>query len=289
MEMPSGSILWNTGDVWVDGLISGAYDGSSQFWLLNVDSYTGSDARTISIHNPQSIQLGGVAGGIGNEGGSGNGIVPANGVVLKLTYTYSPAISQVGIDAVDLNFVAPGGTVEDFGFPWDWNVASYLPQVWAVLDGVLVTAEVSIAWLSDNQWKWSFTLPGGAIPGQSLMVTTARDDGAGNWREQQLRASVQLPWATYAQAEAIEANTHTSVNTRVVTWTQLDTSENPEVGVMVWASSSETDPTQMTGSVGITNSSGIAIFTALVGTAYIFRLKVGVSFAFNPIQVTIAT
>ena len=198
LTLGAGNSLYNTGDVSVNGLVQGG--AGSQFLLMNLDyALIDLPARTIAIHNPFNILLPGVALGVSLTGGSGSYDVPDGGVVLRLTYDYAPLLplggeAITGVDAIDLNFVAPGSTVEDFGFPWDWNNGAWLPQVWAILDGQIVTATISIQWISDTQWRWFFTLPGGATPGQKLMVTTSRDDGCGHWRLQQLRAEVRKPW-----------------------------------------------------------------------------------------------
>ena len=136
-----------------------------------------------------------------------------------------------------------------------------------------------------------------ALPSDYLSSTEQTQLAAaaegGGLDAQQVRDALNLTSTAGAasiddQLNAIAISCGATVNSRTITWTQTNSvTGSPEAGVMVWASSSATDATQITGSVGITNGSGIATFTALVGQAYIFRMKAGITFETNPVPLTI--
>jgi len=147
-------------------------------------------------------------------------------------------------------------------------------------DGRTLTYGTDYTWSVDSYTtptKLTFTL---------LTVTT----GNGDSLDARITATLTLNDAVITKVYhvGIGSGSEVSLNTRTVTWTQIDSvTGQPEAGVLVWASSSETDATQITGSVGVTDSSGVATFSAMIGQAYINRLKAGTSFATNPVPVTI--
>jgi hypothetical protein len=180
--------------------------------------------RTATLRNPHQIVL-----SVPNPGsnqylwygfGAGGGFTYNSGHFLDLIFDNTPAIpsgivataASVDIAPIDLNYVQPGGVVEDYGFGWDAINSNGFPFVWPILNGSVSPVTVSLYCLNDSQWHWTFTLPDGTALGSNLLATTARDDGNGNLFVQQFRAQLQEPWATSDQAAGILAKVNASVN-----------------------------------------------------------------------------
>ena len=187
--------LWGGGDLIMQSgaTILGIADGG--YFLP--EGY-GGDARTITVRDVQNIQLQ-FAGGNSywanfgpNDGYGYNSPDP----FLVISFDSAPGGAVGNVSNIDLNFVAPGATVTDYGLPWNANSSAGFPLVWAILNGEYLDVQISIYTISSTQWQWSFVLPSDTPIGSNLLVTTQWDDGSGNQFQQQFRATVQGPWIT---------------------------------------------------------------------------------------------
>ncbi len=200
------SVMICMGDLNLEGSIGNAIGISdSQSWLFPIDPIFSGDARTIHVNNPQNIGNANLAYGYAVEYGgaplSGYGSMPPGNRWFNFTYSQAPMVVAASSENIDLNTLAPGGDLSDFGFGWDmWN-DSGMPLVFALADGALLPVPISITWISDAQWEWSFTSPSDIPFGRRLIVVTAHGTASG-YKVQYMRAVIAASPATAADVTA---------------------------------------------------------------------------------------
>ena len=290
-----GGAIYLTGTLILDGVLVPDAGASCALYILPVSPFDlAQDApATVAITNPQNCAFPRIADGIQLFLGApvDPGLLPEDGIPLRLKFTATPSLTISSANDLDLNTVAPGESLSDYAFSWDWTTEQGLPMVYPLIDGQICTEEVSLKRITDQQWAWSFTVPEDASEGGRAMVVAAHGEISG-YAAQYMRAQIRTAWATDASLAAAHGpgawGSNLLVNGRTVAVAVTTATPTAVSGVEIVLTSDAAGENVVTGTF-VTDGSGVATFKATPGSYYLWRRKASYTFGTNPRTLTVTS